>query len=162
MSILFLDYDGVLHPDEVYMSKRNGIVLRADGHNLFEYAELLADALEQHQDVRIVLSTSWVSVLDFDIAKARLPERLQLRVIGSTCHSTYNKYEWNTLTRYRQIMRYVLRHNLKSWLALDNDDKGWPDDKRHRLIHTDDWGGLGGTVGALDDLQTKLESREVD
>jgi hypothetical protein len=162
VTILFLDYDGVLHPDEVYLTRAKGIVLRADGHNLFEHAELLADTLESHQDVRIVLSTSWVHALDFNKAKARLPERLQSRVKGSTWHSSGNKYEWNALTRYQQIMRYVLRHNLQDWLALDNDDVGWPDHKRHHLIHTDDWGGLGGTVGALDDLQTKLEMRAVE
>lgn len=158
--ILFLDYDGVLHPDEVYMVRGKGVVLRCDGHNLFEYADLLTDALTPHADVRIVLSTSWVHALSFNEAKKRLPENLQVRIEGATYHSAGNKYEWNALTRYQQIMRYVLRHNVQNWLALDNDAEGWPDNKRHHLVHTDDWGGLGGTIGALDDLQTKLKGTQ--
>lgn len=162
MTILFLDFDGVLHPDEAYFYRGKGVVLRADGHNLFEYSELLADALKGHQDVRIVLSTSWVWALSFNEAKARLPEELQCRVKGSTWHSSQNRYEWQTLTRYQQILQYVNRHKLTDWLAIDNDAEGWPGHKRHHLIQTDDWGGLGGTVGALDALITKLELREVN
>lgn len=155
--ILFLDFDGVLHPDEVYIVRGKDVVLRCDGHNLFEYAELLIDALMPYPDVRIVLSTSWVHALSLDEAKARLPEGLQSRVTGATYYTASNKFEWNSLTRYQQIMHYVHRYNVQNWLAIDNDASGWPEDKRHHLVHTDDWGGLGGTIGALDDLQTKLK-----
>ena len=161
MTILFLDYDGVLHPDEVYLLRGKGVVLQCDGRSLFEWAELLADILEPHQDVRIVLSTSWCHALSFKEAKERLPERLQARVKGSTWHSHRNKYEWNTLTRFQQIIGYVNRHNVQSWIAIDNDDHGWPDLKRDCLVHTDDFGGLGGTRGAVDELKLKLELRTV-
>jgi hypothetical protein len=161
MTILFLDFDGVMHPNEVFMSRKvaGGVVLRCDGHNLFEHAELLADLLEPHQDVRIVLSTSWVHALSFSRAKERLPERLRSRVKSATWHSQRNKYEWHSMTRYQQILQYVNRHNITDWLSIDNDDLGWPDAKRHHLILTNDFGGLGGTVGAVDDLVTKLELR---
>ncbi len=164
MTILFLDFDGVLHPDEVFMSRKipGGVELRCDGHDLFEHAELLAELLEPHQDVRIVLSTSWVHALSFSRAKERLPERLRSRVKSATWHSAGNKYEWHSLTRYQQILKYVNWHNITNWLAIDNDDHGWPDVKRHHLIHTSDLGGLGGTVGAVDELVMKLELREVE
>lgn len=48
--ILFLDYDGVLHTDEAYHTKK-GVVLRCDGHNLFEHAQLLTDLLEPYPHV---------------------------------------------------------------------------------------------------------------
>jgi hypothetical protein len=41
--ILFLDFDGVLHPDAVYL-ERGRPVLRADGE-LFMWAHHLVDAL---------------------------------------------------------------------------------------------------------------------
>jgi hypothetical protein len=161
--ILFLDYDGVLHPNEAYQIPGKGIVLQMDGHDLFEWADLLADTLEGHQDVRIVLSTSWVWTIGFDQSKARLPTRLQERVIGSNWHSSMNKQYWNSLTRYEQIRMYVNRHQVGSnWIAIDDNDFKWPKNKRHHLIHTHELAGLGYTVGALDDLQTKLEMREVD
>lgn len=161
MTILFLDYDGVLHPDDVYLIHEKGVTLSCENHSLFEHAELLADVLEPHQNVRIVLSTSWCHVLSFKEAKERLPERLRSRVRGSTWHSSRDKYEWNALTRFQQIIGYVNRHNVQDWIALDNDDYGWPEHKRDYLVHTDDKDGLGGTRGAVDQLKLKLETAGV-
>lgn len=164
MTVLFLDFDGVLHPDEVYL-QRGKPVLRCDGYSLFEHADRLAEILEPYPHVRIVLSTSWVSVFrDFDKAKGFLPQALQERVIGATWHSKgafgghYTWGAWSQTTRYEQIMTYVLRHRLANWIAIDNDDHGWPDDKRHHLVHTDDWGGLG-DVSAQADLIGKLNGK---
>ena len=56
--ILYLDFDGVLHPDEVYIVK-DKVVLRAEGR-LFMWADRLAEALADRPAVRVVLSTSWV------------------------------------------------------------------------------------------------------
>lgn len=140
-----------------------GIVLQMDGHDLFEWADLLADTLEGYQDVRIVLSTSWVWTIGFAKTKSRLPTRLQERVIGSNWHSSMNQHHWKSLTRYDQISMYVNRHQVESnWIAIDDDDLQWPKNKRHHLIHTDELAGLGHTVGALDDLRTKLEKRKID
>ncbi len=159
--IVFLDFDGVLHPDEVYFIKGKGVKLIAEGHKLFEHADLLAAELDNFPDVRIVLSTSWVSVLDFKRAKSYLPERMQERVMGSTWHSKFDRYEWQNLTRFQQIYQYVNRHNITNWIAIDNDDEDWPDFKRQHLVHTDDWKGLG-CEDAQDDLTCKLKMREVD
>ena len=67
--ILFLDYDGVLHPDDVYLECGRP-VLHATGQ-LFMWAPLLEDALADHPDVRIVLSTSWARELRFTRARDR-------------------------------------------------------------------------------------------
>jgi hypothetical protein len=45
---------------------------------------------------------------------------------------------------------------LTNWIALDNDDRGWPEEKKHHLIHTDDWGGLG-DAAAQNELIVKIE-----
>jgi len=153
---LFLDYDGVLHPDEVYGS-RKGVVLRCDGHNLFEHAQLLADLIDPYPQVRIVLSTSWVCVFGFDEAKARLPKQLQTKVKGATWHNRMeDRHLWMQFTRHSQIDRYVKRHLLSKWIAIDNDDTGWPEEKRHHLVHTDDRRGLG-DAAAQNDLIVKIE-----
>lgn len=165
-NILFLDFDGVLHPGDVYHTQGSGIVLRADGHNLFEHADLLVELLAPYPDVRIVLSTSWVAALrSYSRARDCLPQALQKRVFSATWHSSFghnsawgggfDRFSWNALTRYEQIRMYVRRHGLVNWLALDDDDAGWPDDQRHRLVCTDKWGGLG-DVSAQDDLREKL------
>lgn len=157
MTILFLDFDGVLHPHEVYMYHGRGIVLKAGPeHRLFEHAELLATLLEPFPEVHIVLSTSWCSTLrSFDVAKDYLPQALQQRVIGATWHSAKEHYRWFSLTRYEQIYEYVSRHQIDNWLAIDDDGVKWPDNQRHTLVHTDAWQGLGKSE-SQHELQSKL------
>lgn len=65
--ILFLDYDGVLHPDSAHLI-RGSPVLRAEGE-LLMWMPILEDILEPYPDVSIVLSTSWVRVLGFSRAR---------------------------------------------------------------------------------------------
>lgn len=49
MQLLYLDFDGVLHPSAVYRSPGGAIFLEQyyvdDGHRLFEHADLLAELL---------------------------------------------------------------------------------------------------------------------
>lgn len=140
--VLFLDFDGVLHPDLVYRTLGR-IILGVDGVALFEWLPVLEEQLAQHAEVQIVLSTSWVRVLGFNRTLRRLPPALRQRVVGATWHSAMKEEEWNELTRYMQIVNYVHRHNVTRWLAIDNDDEGWPDIAYDRLVHTDDLQGLG-------------------
>lgn len=157
MTILFLDFDGVLHPNEVYVYHGRGIVLETGPeHCLFEYAELLVTLLEPFPEVHIVLSTSWCSSLKrFDVVKGHLPEVLQQRVTGATWHSAKEHYRWLSLTRYEQIQEYVSRHQVDNWLAIDDDGDTWPDKQRHTLVHTDAWLGLG-KPETQQELQDKL------
>lgn len=87
--ILFLDFDGVLHPDAVYLTKR-GVELRAEG-GLFMWSSLLSDALANHPDIRIVLSTSWARQISYDHARKALPLPLRSCVIGATWHSAMGR-----------------------------------------------------------------------
>ncbi len=142
MRVLFLDFDGVLHPDEVYNDRRLGVILRCDGHNLFEHAELLVQLLEPHPEIKIVLSTSWVRVLGFDQAKNRLPAELQERVVGTTYNESMSEY-FAGLSRYEQIIDHVTENEIEDWIALDDDGADWPEDQSHLLVKTDEWSGLG-------------------
>ena len=90
--ILFLDFDGVLHPDAVFLEKRRP-VLRADG-NLFMWVPHLISAIEPYPEVQIVLSTSWVRARGFSRAKKALPKPLRDRIIGSTWHSSMGRSEY--------------------------------------------------------------------
>ena len=83
--ILFLDFDGVLHPDEANLVHSRP-VLRAEGE-LFMWAPPLVNVLDDLPKVRIVQSTSWARDLRFTRARDWLPEALRARVIGATWHS---------------------------------------------------------------------------
>lgn len=150
--ILFLDYDGVLHPDAAYLVDGRP-QLRADG-SLFMWAPILEKVLHPYPQVQIVLSTSWVRVLkSFSRTRAYLPATLQARVIGATWHSSMGRHHegahrvdagwFQELSRYAQIARYVSRagHRAEHWLAIDDDSEAWPAELRDHLVETD--GALG-------------------
>lgn len=157
--LLFLDFDGVLHPDAVFLSSR-GVELRAGA--LFMWAPLLVEALAPHQDVQIVLSTSWARNLGFHRARSVLPAELQSRVIGATWHSAMGKgwpdfIPWDTQTRWEQVEAYLSRlAEPVRWLAIDDDGQWWPSAQRERLILTDPNHGLSDPVVAAE-LAHKLE-----
>jgi hypothetical protein len=156
--VIYLDYDGVLHPSGVYCTAKRGIHLRGyPGHALFEWASVLIELLEPHQDVVIVLSTSWVKELQFGKATKRLPERLQERVVGATWHSEMMRHpdQWETLTRYGQILRSVSRQRLTRWLAIDDDVYGWPGTSNERIVVCNEHRGLSDTA-TQEDLAKKL------
>ena len=59
--VLYLDYDGVLHHENVLWHPKIGAYLSApEGFVLFQHAELLERVLEPYPDICIVLSTSWM------------------------------------------------------------------------------------------------------
>jgi len=145
--ILFLDFDGVLHPDAVYLRQSGHIELRAEGA-LFMWADRLTTALEPYPDARIVLSTSWARHLGFSRARKALPADLAARVVGATWHSAMGKgwpdyIPWDNQTRFEQIAAYLSRLPAPvPWLAIDDDDRGWPNTQRSNLVHTDGMLGL--------------------
>lgn len=140
--ILFLDFDGVLHPSSVYL--RSGRpTLQGDGE-LFMWARILDAILADHQrphGIRIVLSTNWVRHRGYKRTRDALPEGLRQRVIGSTYHSELTEWYDNT-TRYRQITGFLGRSRIaEPWIAIDDLHEGdeladWPMADRHRLILT--------------------------
>lgn len=135
--VIFLDFDGVLHPDCVFRVPGRGLVLRAEGHQLFESAPILEEILSPYPEIQIVLSTSWVRILGFDRTMSRLPACLGKRVVGATWHSRMDQQEWIARSRCEQVLHYATRHSLRSWLAIDDDDEHWPSAWRHALVYAD-------------------------
>jgi len=148
--IVFLDYDGVLHPDAVYRRLNGHIELRAPGA-LFMWTPVLVEALAPYSNMRIVLSTSWVRELGFRRALAFLPADLAGRVIGATWHSAMSTatdgiIQWDQQSRYDQISAHLDRQTVPvPWLAIDDDAVGWPSDHHQNLVQTDPMLGLSST-----------------
>lgn len=117
--------------------------MKALGHRLFEWMEILEELLEPHPDVGIVLSTSWVRVKSFDYAKQQLSQTLQTRVLGATFHRReIGKRRFDAMSRGVQVLSDVQRRRPAAWMAIDNDDSGWPSHCRDNLIKTQDHLGL--------------------
>ncbi len=157
---LFLDLDGILHPDAVYRGKR-GLELRAPGY-LMMHAHILARILGRHPHVDIVLSTTWVQELGYDRTLAKLPESIRERVIGATWHrrmkieSGYDPF--THMTRFEQIHSHVRRNAVQLWLAIDDLHSGtedWPAEFQDHLILCQQNQGLG-DPGVQDRLNQAL------
>jgi hypothetical protein len=156
--VLFVDFDGCLHPDSVYLHPKHGPFLRnAPRHHLFEHAPLLEEVLAPYPQVRIVLSTSWVRRYRGSIARVarRLTPSLQARVIGAAYHSRMDANAFGEAPRGVQIWHDVLRRRPAAWLAIDDDDKGWPASCLDNLVRTDPVLGIS-EPSVVSELQAKL------
>lgn len=164
--ILFLDFDGVLHPDAVYM-ERGRPVLRDEG-TLFMWLPYLEEVLDLHREVGIVISSSWCRVLGFNRARKYLSPALRTKVIGATWHSSMGRTKlggfktphtwWDSATRYEQIMRYVCRARLEDWVAIDDNCEGWPEVDANKLVLTDSRRGIS-EPRVISILNERLASR---
>lgn len=152
MDVIYLDFDGVCHPDAVYRYREAPTLrLRAPGHELFESAPLLEQLLVPFPSVGIVLSTSWVHELGFTIARGALPPALQERVVGATFDADHHHPgAFVRLPRHVQISDDIERRQPTRWLAVDDDGSGWPAASRDRLVLTPSELGLRSRPAALD------------
>lgn len=117
MPILFLDFDGVLHPDPC-----------PDRRRLFERAPQLVEALAPFDAVQIVLSTSWrTEVAPAQLARC-LPRALRRRLAGVTqrfqdirCAPALVPYR-----RQAECQHWIDTHRPDAaWLALDDRADGF-------------------------------------
>lgn len=157
--VLYLDIDGVLHPDSVYRKPGRGgpYLLDAPGHSLFEHAELLERMLLPYPDLRIVLSTAWVQMYRGSIAKVarRLTPDLRARVVGATFNKRMNADTFQRESRGMQIWSDVLRRQPEAWVALDDDYLDWPAHCVEHLVRTHPVLGISTPV-VLAELRAKL------
>jgi len=111
--ILFLDFDGVLHPDPC-----------TDEARLFENAPRLEHVLAPYPRVFLVLSTAWRQTASYEQLLAPLPPPLARRVIGVT--PNFGDFPSAAMLipyrRQAECMRWMLQNRLQgqAWLALDD------------------------------------------
>ena len=154
--LLYLDFDGVLHHENVLWHSLIGPYLSApDGYVLFQHATLLESLLEPYPQVSIILSTSWVRRFGAVKAAKNLKPSLRYRVVGATFNSRRDDASFAATPRGLQVHQDVLRRKPKAWIALDDDVVGWPQDCRGNLVRTNKREGISDPV-VRETLQTKL------
>ncbi len=156
--VLYLDFDGVLHHENVRISNKNGPFLQApERYRLFQHAELLEELLAPYPDLLIVLSSSWAVRYGVATAASRLPESLQDRIVGGTFHSRHMRLgEFTELHRGQQVTADVARRQPRDWLALGGDEGGWGSQGAHHVL-THMYEGISDPE-VLVLLKTKLEA----
>lgn len=128
-AILFLDFDGVLHPAGAGSEK---MVRRP----LLE--GFLRDPACAH--VAVVISSTWREALSIDKLRHLFPADLQPRIIGCTpvLEDTDSDFP-----RYREIRAWLNRHPLvKRWAALDDSADQFPAPSHANAVFTDPEVGL--------------------
>ena len=160
-SVLYLDFDGVLHPADVRVPVDDRTCARVycrglpTNHPLFEHALLLERILQPHPDVKIVLATLWARELGLEYAAQQLPPGLRERVIDTIWRGSLVEYPPGS--RYDVIQTDADARGLDQWLALDDDLNYWPGDRRHLIVApTDSWQALA-QPGIADELSAALE-----
>lgn len=157
--VLYLDFDGVLHHEEVWITTKLGIYIPqhiAPGRSLFEWMLHLERSLENYPAIRIVLSTSWVQVRSYEFAKKHLSPSVQKRMVGATFHNRHHiRRDFTATPRGQQIADDVDRRKPSSWVALDDDANGWPSWCIENLVRCDGGKGLSDPL-TIDTLVEKL------
>lgn len=162
--VLYLDFDGVLSIAQVLLSPTIGVHIDDPDHTLFEYAPQLVSALDAFPEVRIVLSTSWVPAMGYaattELLRQATSNAFVERVVGATCDDV-PLGTWDAQSRYQQIRADAQRRKLADrWLAIDDNDLGWPAGQRGKLVHTKACGLRAPDLERLVVLLTKLRSSE--
>jgi len=152
--ILYLDFDGVLHPGGAQRSRSGRIELIGEGRPLM-FAPRLEEILADHPQVKIVLTTSWVRALGLKGTKHKLPPGLRDRVVGSVYQ--HAKKTTHTNQRFGLIIQHVAKHGVKSWIALEDTHFDWPAEHLQNLVPLRNTMGLG-DVAAVHDLTEKLRA----
>lgn len=108
-AILFLDFDGVLHPDPPNVE-----------FPLWSRSELLQEWLDRHADIDVVVSSTWRNTRTLEEIQCLLPPGLARRIVGVT-----PKNEDENYTRQVECESWMRQHRdpWVQWIALD--DRSW-------------------------------------
>lgn len=118
--LLYLDIDGCLHPARASLAESQ------EGLPDFAWTPILVKILRPHPEVKIVVSSTWRVIYSrSELAKFLAP----LNIHGVTA-------SWPGSTRFKEIERHAHQEKAAHWLAIDDEDEGWPSKERHRLILT--------------------------
>ena len=136
--LLFIDYDDTLHPSWTFHDGAQRVTAKPYTGPWLVEAPTLERILRPYlPGLEIVISSLWARTKGLEMARGMLPPALADRVIGSIWSTAEGGHEPAPCTRYDAIRAWLdaQRPEHGSWLALDDDDRGWPAHERHRLVH---------------------------
>ena len=145
--ILFLDFDGVLHPEY------DGQATPADV--AFCHLPRFEAVMRDHPEVEIVISSTWREQFPLDDLRARFSSDIAARIVGATPITPRIDGKYLPARREGEILDWLRQagREHEAWLALD--DAAWQfQQHRSRLIACTWYVGLDDTAKAA--LRTLL------
>lgn len=147
--ILFLDFDGVLHPKGAGGAQSHFVK-----KPLVE--ELLLES--QFSNVHIVVSSTWREAYSLEKLRAFFSPGLRQRIVDRT--PVLDDLDSDHL-RYREVRAWLNKHpQTKIWCALDDDREGFPPSQSSNVVFTDPSQGVTGAQ--ISDLRLLLSRRAPD
>lgn len=131
--IIFLDFDGVLHP--VFPRRE----LTDDENQLFSYLPRLEGVLMDFPELKIVIASSWRENRPWEnVIKAFSPD-ISARIIGATPVLKSKEPPYPKHPRYEEILDFLNKNNLATsqWIALDDTPEIYPPDCKNLILCSD-------------------------
>lgn len=103
--ILFLDFDGVLHPEPCF-----------DSTKFFCFLPRLEDVLHEFSNVKVVVSSTWRDSRSLHELRGFFSEAIRHRVIGTTPH-------WRDCVELLETIGFQRQVEIEAWLR--NSPEPW-------------------------------------
>ena len=153
---LFLDIDGVLHPNgtaRTYLRRNvtgECIGHRILGDGLWQWSEPLIQLLNKLPDVHIVLHSSWRHEISLEDIRSHMPSALAERVVAITPTQHFGRLD--------SIRTYCERNRVDRFVIVDDTPGEFPRNLPELVICGE--GGLGDpeTLAVLRDMLNRLSS----
>lgn len=147
--ILFLDFDGVLHPDYETYDLPN--------YQIFCRLPQLERVLRDFPSVDIVISSMWRYQFTLDQLRARFSPDIAFRIIGKLPQSEYFDSSYVRARREKEITSWLIdaERTAESWVALD--DCAW-----HFHLYRDHLVVCNGYTGLNDQAEARLRALMLD
>lgn len=139
--ILFLDFDGVLHP-------------RAPGKRLLCNLPRLEAVLREFEFVEVVIASTWREDMSFEQLQGLFSPDIRSRIIGITPVVEIEFPAGPHGSREKEIRLFLEQENYKdrSWLALDDEERLFSTGCANLVI-------CPTLIGLDDDVEYKLRTR---
>jgi len=121
MALLFLDFDGVLHP------------VRSDKADHFCMLENFEAVMREFPGVRIVIASTWRQAYPFAYLKSLFSVDIAARIIGKTPDWEEDGDEH---VRFKEIRHFLKQPSMAEmeWIAVDDSDFEFPESCRNVLL----------------------------
>lgn len=153
--LVYLNFDGVLHPNHLQYRYRRPPELLSPSHTTFEYAPALENALEGCPDAAVVLNTWWTYYLTVEACLELLPASIRPRVVGTTLVGGID--EAPLPNRVREAERHI-GVQTNELLVLDNSSARYGESLLPQLLLVNEETGLS-CLSAMRALKKRLHSQ---
>jgi hypothetical protein len=133
--LLFLDFDGVLHP------------ISSASYEPFVHMLRFEQVMRDHAEVDIVISSGWQDGYSIRQLRPLFSPGIGARIIGGTLSADPRR---KADTRYRQILKFLSKvGRMGPWVALDDAAKEFPINCPHLVL-------CDSTKGFDEEAETRL------